>query len=320
MTGEMIERSFPTHGKADLTLSNISGSVSLLPGEEDQIHVKAIKRHGNGNSKRTEIEMSQDEQGKVKIVTRHKEGILSFLSFSTPCDVDYEVKLPRQCQVHISGVSSEIEARDLQGELQFSTVSGNLVLKSLTHAISATTVSGNLEGQEIQGNFRLKSVSGDMRLSGMVAASVEASTVSGDLVLQGELMGGPYTLNTVSGNVRLELPEGGSCRAEHRSVSGDLRVNLPNAKSSRTAGLQTVEVGSGGPLIASRSISGDLLIHGPGGESVAPLAESQPQVDLHSHERESTQAFSAQERLAVLERISKGEITVEEGIKTLSSK
>jgi hypothetical protein len=317
MTGEVIERSFPVSGKADLTLSNISGTVTLQAGETSEIVVKASKHPQWGNGSRTKIEMSQDKDGRVNAATRHEDGLLGIFSFSTPCKVVYEVRLPPECTLQISGVSSDIEAHGLQGELKFSTVSGKLTLEKLSGSIHISSVSGDLEGQDLQGELHLKTVSGDLLLNRIAATSVEATTVSGNVHLQTELVEGSYALKSVSGDARLTLPEGAAFRAKLRSISGDLRVTFPDARRTKTTGLTTVEVGSGGPLIVLKSISGDLRIQRAGDETLAAEAESkaQPETD----DAETAQNGTSAERMAVLERIANGELSVDEGLQVLKS-
>jgi DUF4097 and DUF4098 domain-containing protein YvlB len=250
--------------------------------------------------------MSQDEDGRVKVNTRFKEGLLGFLQFQSPCDVDYEVQMPAECVAKISGVSCSLDANGLQGNLKFKTVSGDQQLEALSGEIDASTVSGDLEGRQIEGTLKLKSVSGKMSIQDIAAASVDAGTVSGNIKLKGDLDGGPFNMKSVSGNIAIELPEGASCRAELRTVSGVLSAG-ETARKSKTPGLQTVVLGEGGPAITANSVSGNLTIRGAGNSALAePAAANEP-------ERKTSE-----DRRKVLERISNGEITVDEGVSLLN--
>jgi hypothetical protein len=320
MSDETIERAFPVNGKAVLKLSNISGSIRVLAGDPGQIAVSATKRSDRGDASRTEIEMSQDSDGRVNVATRFPEGILSFLTFSHPCDVDYVVHIPRTCQAKISGVSCLVEAEGLEGDLEFSTVSGELELKDIQGNVKASTVSGELEGDEIKGNLRLKSVSGELSILHAEATQVEASTVSGGIRMQTTLGEGPYRFHTVSGEVRLELPADAAFKAEHQSVSGGIQASFPVAHRSKNGGNQFVEVGSGGPKITSNSISGCLYIVGPEGEA-QPVRPAQPEKPAMPEAPVPPEppavSLSPEERREILERIERGEISVEDGIQAL---
>jgi hypothetical protein len=334
MENEVIERTFPVTGKASLKLSNISGSVILQPGQADQIVVKATKLANTGSMDRTEIEMEQKEDGQVKVSTRFPEGFLGFLGLNSPCDVNYEVTLPPECDVHATGVSSSVEARGLSGSLEFSAVSGDLSLKDLSGSVSASTVSGNLDGQEIRAGLRLKSVSGDIGLEGSFA-SVEANTVSGNIELDSAELGeGPYHFKSVSGDFHLQVQKEASFRLEHKSISGDILTNLPVSKSSRQPGSQRVEIGSGDLLITSSSVSGNLKVSGPDGEVRHVRAEKAHEAHHnpsppppaavpeapHNPAPLSSESLTSDERQAILDKIASGELSVEEALEKLTPK
>ena len=322
MANEVIERTFPISGKASLKLSNISGSVSLHRGEVDQIFVKATKLEKTGDVGRTEIEMEQAEDGQVKVTTRFPEGILGFLSFNSPCAVEYQVYLPQNCDVRASGVSSSIEAQELEGVLEFSTVSGGMHLGSLSGSVSASTVSGELDGSEINAVLYLKTVSGDIRLSGSFS-SVDSSTVSGNIHLDtAELGNGPYHFKSVSGNINLELLQEASFRLEHRSISGNILTSMPASRRSKQPGSQRVEIGTDGPLISSSSVSGNLCVFGPGEEVKSyPEAETQeqPVVPVPPTPPVHPDGLTPEERQELLEKISTGELSVDDALRELNS-
>ena len=315
MSTEVLERSFPVSGKALLKLSNIAGSVTLQPGDDGLIMVSATKHLETGSGSRTEIQMEQDGSGQVTVATRHPEGLLGILSLSRPCEVDYLVRLPRACEVKVSGVSSRIQAAELEGQLDLSTVSGEISIHSLSGSLAVSSVSGNIQGAGINGGLHLKTVSGDVRLSQAELSRLEASTVSGSIQLQSSLGQGPYRFNSVSGDVSMELPKGAACRVELRSVSGDLQIERPVTRRSKSGGTQQVEIGSGGPSISVSSISGNVSILGANGASLG----AQPSFQQESAPKSSSSAadLSPEERLAILEKINNGEITVEEGLRIL---
>ena len=58
MSDETIEKTFQVTDPARLIISNIRGSVTIQPGEENVIDVKAVK-HGSFDSNKYRIEMTQ---------------------------------------------------------------------------------------------------------------------------------------------------------------------------------------------------------------------------------------------------------------------
>lgn len=278
MTNEHLEKSFTVSGPAHLELSNIRGSVDIRPGVEDVILVKAEKQVDTGNASQTTIEMTQESDGTVKVKTRFPEDWLDLLFGAKPCKVDYVVTAPRACQLRINGVSNTIFVEGFEGDSAFKTVSGDLTLRSLNGALSFDTVSGDLNLSELRGDFRLNTVSGDVKgvhLNGAVhlktvsgdvefkeseLPSFSATTVSGELDLETSLSAGPYTFNSVSGDLAIKLPAETRCTAELHTTSGELSIQLPTTSVTHQHGRHVAEIQGGGVKVLLNSVSGSMQI------------------------------------------------------------
>ena len=275
---EIMEKIFKVASPAHLDLGNIRGSVEIHPGQDGVIHVTATKDAHSGDSSRTEIELSQEADGTVRVATRFPEGAWSWLFGSFPCRVDYVVQAPRNCFLKINAVSSEILAEGFEGEFSFQSVSGELALRSLTGPMKIKTVSGSMELADLNGDLRLNTVSGKVSgkringalhldtVSGNVSLgesnlpSVEASTVSGGMHYQTAFGAGPYRFNSVSGNVELLVPPETHCAAELHAISGQLSTKLSATSVSRHNGSQTIDVQGGGVKVYLQSVSGNLSL------------------------------------------------------------
>ena len=275
---ETIEKTFTVSSPARLNLSNIRGSVEIRPGDEGVIQVTAVKQTGSGDARRTEIELSQDADGTVKVATHFPDAGWGWLIGSFPCRVDYVVRAPRRCSLNIKGVSNETFAGGFEGEFSFNSVSGEMALRNLTGPVNAKTVSGAIELAELSGDMKINTVSGEISgkslagglhldtVSGRVSfeesslPSAEASTISGDMDLQTSLGNGPYRFKSVSGNVQLKVPPESRCDAELQAISGTLSTKLPTTSTVRQNGKQTVEVQGGGVKLYLNSVSGNLSL------------------------------------------------------------
>ncbi len=301
MSVDTLEKTFTVSLPARLKLSNICGSVEIRPGEDGEIHVTAVKRPHSGDAERTEIEMPQEADGRVTVVTRFPEGAWGWLFGSHPCCVDYTIRAPRQCSLTMDGVSSTLEAEGFAGEFSVNSVSGDMVLRDLTGDLRLHTVSGEVRGERLSGALDLDTVSGDVELTASGLPAVHVKTISANVSLQTSLGTGPYTFNSVSGEVRLTLPADSRCTAELHSVSGDLITIFPVSSYSRTAGSQIVALQGGGVPIAMHSVSGNLSLDCEGGLPAAAEA----------------QGLSVEERRELLEGIERGELTVDEALTKL---
>jgi hypothetical protein len=296
---ENIEKSFSVAAPARLSVSNIRGSVEIHPGEDGLIQVTAIKQSHGGDEKRTRIEITQEADGTVKAVTHFPDGGWTWLFGSQPCEVDYVVKAPRQCSLKLNGVSNTVFAEGFEGAASVNSVSGEITLRDLKGSVLIHTISGDADGERISGSLSLDTVSGDVTLKESNLSSIKAKTVSGDIRIRTSLTDGPYDFKSVSGQVRLSMPPDTHCTAELRSVSGDLVSAFPVTGYSRQHGSQTVSVQGGGVEISLHSVSGDLSLECDGEIPPAPVL---------------LKTVSSEERRSVLERLDRGEMTVDEAL------
>jgi hypothetical protein len=299
---ETVEKSFSVSLPARLSVNNIRGSVKILPGEDEVIQVTAIKQTDTGDEKHTEIDITQEADGTVKAASRFADGSWNWLFGSQPCEVDYVVKAPRQCSLKLNGVSNTVCAEGFEGAVNVNSVSGEITFRDLKGSVRIHTVSGDVEGEHFKGVLELDTVSGDATIKESVLASIKANTVSGDMHIHTSLAEGPYDFKSVSGDFRLTVPPGTHCTAELHSLSGDLVSAFPNTGFSRHHGSQTVNVQGGGVEISLNSVSGDLRLDYDG--EIPPA-------------QDPLKTASSEDRRAVLERIERGELTVNEALDKL---
>jgi hypothetical protein len=324
MTDETIEKTFQVSTPARLNISNIRGSVTIQPGEAGVIEVKAVK-HGNFDSDRFRIEMSQDADGTVRVETHSDEAFFGFLSH--PPKVDYSVRLPQTSQLDASCVSSSLSVNGLEGKFRLRTVSGDMQLEKLTGPFKLNAVSGDITGSNLSGMLDLSTVSGRVHLTNSGIPSANATTVSGDIILQTPISQGPYQFSSVSGAVRLLVPIDTRCNVELHSVSGSIRSSLPATSTKMGHGLKVTEIQGGGIQVHLKSVSGSVSIETEGvpansvpvtapasSEQTAPPPPAAPMPPTEPAQPATPEPLSTAE---ILQRIERGEMTVEEALKLM---
>lgn len=172
---------------------------------------------------------------------------------------DLEVEIPRRATVVVDARSAEIAVDGLLGDQRYRTVSGDMRLRAVSGRIAVEAVSGDVDVVASgQAAVKLRTVSGDVALRAATLSSIDMTTTSGDIRIAGRLAApGPFAVVTVSGD--LLLAPAGDIRIEMATLSGDL-VSRVGGRSEGGRGRRTLDVGSGGPLITFRSMSGDLLV------------------------------------------------------------
>jgi len=177
---------------------------------------------------------------------------------------DLQVFVPRNSNVVIKGVSTDLEVQDVQGGLRagsvsgevvvsdvakridLSSVSGDVILSSANGRISARTVSGEIEASDSNGSGTYHSVSGSITVRGS-GAELDLETVSGEIIVTLQKFT-DLTGNTVSGDIEIsgDLQSEGKRKGNVRleSVSGTVELSIDDDTDARF----DIETGSGGRI------------------------------------------------------------------------
>jgi hypothetical protein len=212
--------------KGQVEIINVGGNVDVIGWDRPEIEVAgslgsdADKLDIGSVGNRTTIRVldsdsdSDDQHWRIRVRLRH-EAILS-------------VHVPRGSSLSASLVTANLSVRDLQGNQELQTVSGNVTTTAVHDA-------------------RIHTVSGDIHLNaGPESRLLELGTVSGDLDVDGGH--GDISVNTVSGEGKLSL--GAITHASIKSVSGNYQIRAALA---------------GQGLLEGQSVSGDFTIDFTGG-------------------------------------------------------
>ncbi len=301
MTTESVEHTFAVRTPARLTLANIRGSVKITAGEVDTMHILANKHLDSGDADNTQILINQAEDGSVSVETRFNGKSWLSQTGMKPCKVDYLVRVPQESNLNLNGVSNSISIEDVSGTISVSTVSGSVKLFHLAGPLQVKSVSGDISGDKINGELALETVSGDVQLVHSNLSEIRASTVSGDMHIHSPLSNKPVQLKSVSGDAILAISPQTGCTINSRSISGEVVTPLPVTQRNKSLGQTQVKINGGGTSIQHHSISGDLIIK-----------------DSENTEMQATEAKQeTPDHMEILERIERGEMTVEEALNSL---
>jgi hypothetical protein len=231
-------------------------------------------------------------------------------------DLTISADLPERAALSLEGVSSDVNGEGLLGEQRYATVSGDLSLTGLGGSARVTSVSGDVTMRAVEPiSVTVETVSGDLSLVAPLIRGLRVNAVSGDIQVEGELADGEeYRLDTVSGDVSIGLVAGATF--EVRGISSDVSSDLDH-RIEGTQDRRRVVVGPGGPEITFNSMSGDLAIRRPRRLDRVPAPPPAP-VPPAAPAAPRPQPPSADEQLAILKALERGEITIEEASARLS--
>jgi hypothetical protein len=199
------------HGTVEI--SNFSGTIDVSAWDRPEVEVKADA--GSGADRIS----AEGEHGHINI-----KVIVSHHGSST----NLRVRIPKESELDITGVSSDISVTDVEGELMLKTVSGRVKSDVFQKEAEVKTVSGDVvlrgRGKDPGASgIRVSSISGSIRID-RAGGDLEATNVSGDMTLRLDHPAHEIRIRSTSGDVAFEgkLSKGGYLEAQ--TVSGELSV------------------------------------------------------------------------------------------------
>lgn len=254
----VIEEQFPVGGTPALSLGTVSGRVSIERSNESNIRIRA-RKHGRRHAvENTRIEFSREGDA---VTVRTKSESRGIWGRNPVCAVDFEISVPRGCSVQVETVSADVDIHGIGGSVEVHTVSGRVSLDTAAESISIATISGEVAGHTLNGMLRLTSVSGDTHITDSNLTGFEVESVSGHVQLETALSStGRYRSSSVSGGLKLRLPDGTGTTVHLSSVSGRIHSELPSAIEQRGFGKWQATINGGGTELHLNSVSGSVTI------------------------------------------------------------
>ncbi|WP_405998552.1 DUF4097 family beta strand repeat-containing protein [Streptomyces sp. NBC_00829] len=172
--------------------------------------------------------------------------------------------VPAGSAVEVGAVGAGAFVSGIRGTTDVRGVSGDTTLVGLSGAVRAETVSGNLEAQSVTGDLRYQSVSGDLTVIEGAGSSVQAESVSGDMVIDLEPGDRPTNLRltTISGEVAIRLPHPADAKVEANTASGAVSNAFEDLRVSGQWGAKKITgtLGAGTGKLRATTVSGSIAL------------------------------------------------------------
>jgi Putative adhesin len=320
-TRDEIEERFEVDSGAELSISAVSGRISIRGGDDRVITVRADKHGPTGAKSNTNVEISH-EGNRVTVHTRGiQPGLLNF--GRNMASVNYDITVPRDCEVRAKAVSAGIDIHGTRARVSLQTVSGEVVLDDQGAECSVTTVSGDISGRRLASSLTVHTTSGDAQITESRLSSFNLHSVSGDFIIDTPLTRGEhYLVKTVSGDLHIRVPDGTGATVQMRSISGDVVCELPAEVIKSGRRHWQGRINGGGANLEMNSVSGDLRIsRGTGAatqETSGPPRTDAPSNDAAPPDLAPDESAPGETPAgAILGALERGEITVEQAMSRL---
>jgi DUF4097 and DUF4098 domain-containing protein YvlB len=328
---ETTEERFAFKQTPRLRVRNVSGETSITaagaPGEIRVVARKRVSASSEDRAKRLlqNLEVRMEKRGDELLVEPHlyeqERGWLDLFR-GKRFRVDFDITVPAECAVDAQTVSGELSVEGLRGPVEIQTVSGDVRLEDLQGPMRLKSVSGDVDCRRYVGHLEGNTVSGDLTFAGTHLRSSQVHTVSGDVEFEGRLDARKeHRFKTISGDIELALAEP-DVTIDYRTASGDIECELPARIMRRGRKEYSVVVGGGHGHVGVKTVSGDLTVRGTSAPApdAAPAEEERETHPAEDVERTEPMDLSSREEVrAVLERVARGEIGIDDAAAALDA-
>lgn len=159
--------------------------------------------------------------------------------------------------VTITSVGGDIRgALPTCGKMTCKTTNGDIRWTGDVSDCHMESISGDVQFRGASDHVTAKTTSGDLTLEGGVCAA-GVKTISGDVCLRSNVMPDKIDIVTTSGDMWVDIPDGGSFTAKFRSTSGDFSSDFFTGSMGGRSCVFNYQ-GGGGRTYTFGSISGDV--------------------------------------------------------------
>lgn len=222
---------------ATVEIKNINGAVDARPASGDAVEVTATKQSRRSDPDSVAIVVEEHDGGVTVCAVypssrsrrgdcRSGDGGGGFETRDNDVEVHFVVRVPRGVALQARSVNGDVDIRDLDGDVEATTVNGSIGLETAGRA-TAETVNGSIVAaagrSDWTGDAEFKTVNGSITvtLPSSTSADVEARSMNGEIETDFPLqVSGPrHRRNRMSGTIG-----GGGRRLELQTVNGSIEL------------------------------------------------------------------------------------------------
>jgi putative adhesin len=170
--------------------------------------------------------------------------------------------------ISVETVEGEVDVTGGEGLISLRSVQGSVTLRGAKGRIRVNSVNEDLEVTNSSGEIAAETVNGEITVQVADAATVDASTVNGDISYAGPIRnGGRYAFSTHNGDVTLTVADGTNASVAVSTFSGEFESEFPvPLRGTRQGKGFNFTLGSGSAQVTLESFQGTIRLVRPGSE------------------------------------------------------
>jgi len=246
-----------------LDLNSFEGDITITTWSRASVRIEA------DHDDDTRVSVDQGA-GRLSVRGRSRYGPAEVTwRLTVPADLPLELSA-HSGRIRVEGTRGSVSAKSIEGDIRvrggggfvsLQSVEGALEVADAVARVSLSTVDGDVSASQIRGDISVTTVDGAIRLEGIEASDVEASTVDGNIDFQGAVLrGGRYKLGSHDGNVTVTVPSIDAV-VSVSTFDGDFESDWPITLSGFTTRKQfSFTLGGGNARLELESFDGTVAL------------------------------------------------------------
>lgn len=252
-----------THGKIDIRGGHAVGSL------------KAVAQIGSKS-----YEEAREKADRWTPIIEEHDGNLTIRQSGDTISEKLELRLPEGVAVEIHTENGDVEVQNTKAPLRLTSISGDVEAKGLAGAVEINATSSDVELSNIEsanveievksgditlshisGNIKARTASGNVRGKNLAGRTLSVETVNGDVDLDiCKPHSGALNVRTVNGDVLVDLASGSNCRVALSSLSGKVQCDFDLEDERRDKQRVTGQIGTGEGTVDISTVKGDVCL------------------------------------------------------------
>jgi lia operon protein LiaG len=245
-----------------ISVDTVSSDVNIILSKDNNIKVHFYGTASEMSKAPTLEAMLNGD--KLNISIKYPKQIMSIVNFNLSTNLDVYIPENYKKSIDIETVSGEVSMDELQADvLKVYTVSGDVDINSI---VASTTdfgsVSGSIDIKAISSKSNgFETTSGDVKIDS-ITGDIKANSVSGSITAIYKEFNNDIQAETVSGDVKLSLPQDSAFNIDFSTMSGDLDNEFPLVVTGKIEKRNVKgTVGNGQKTIRVETVSGDAALN-----------------------------------------------------------
>lgn len=237
---------------------------------------------------RDAVRVEATTSGRDRVEVSTSATALSVRTHGRPVGVELRISAPPWIGLSLAGVHTSVRVDGIRAPISVETVEGSIEVSGGDGLISLRSVQGSVSLRGAKGRISVNSVNEDVSVAnssgeivagtvnGEIAlqinegATVDASTINGDIVYSGPIRnGGRYGFTTHNGDITMTVAQATSASVAVSTFNGDFEseFEVPLRGTQKGKGFHFT-LGSGSAQVTLESFQGTIRLVRPGSERV----------------------------------------------------